>query len=506
MDELTISDILELYETRGLTAVELVKSYMQRIKNYDKNPNGLSLNSIIELNADALTIASELDEYYRLNGVKGILHGIPILVKDNIDTAGSMQTTAGSLALTGNNRDADAFVVSLLREQGGIILGKTNLSEWANYRGKWSTSGWSSMGGQTRNPYDLLRTPCGSSSGTAVAIAANFAPVGIGTETDGSIICPSSINGIVGLKPSIGLVSRSGIIPIGKSQDTAGPMTRTVKDAAILLTAMVGKDESDRTTLDSPILNYILEGSIDRLDGMVIGVIRNFTKFNQKISDLFDSILPFFKDLGAELVDQSDDDRIKGKHPIDLKLLEGLSEAESTVLSYEFKQGLNQYLSTVNGNIQTIENVIEFNTANKKETLLHFGQEYFEYALSKGDLQSEAYLKAIQLYDEYRTKFDTEFSRHNLDAVILPSTGPAWLIDHVNGDNYAGGFSSSIAAITGYCSISLPMGYINGLPVGLSIISGKFQEKKILTIAHAFENATKIRIPPDLETTMQLGK
>jgi len=496
---MTIAEMQARMAAGAENAKGLVEAYLKRIRQVDER--GPALNAVMELNPDALATAAELDAERRQRGPRGPLHGIPLLFKDNIDTAGKMMTTAGSLALQGSIATSDAFVVGRLREAGVVILGKANLSEWANFRSTRSTSGWSSRGGQTRNPYALDRNPSGSSSGSDVATAANLCAGAIGTETDGSIISPSSRCGIVGIKPTVGLVSRSGIVPIAHSQDTAGPMARTVADAAILLGAMTGIDPRDAVTEGS---RGRAEGDYTRflepdgLRGARIGVARNFFGFDDRVDGIMKQALGVMTELGAELVD-----------PVNLPTVTQMRETENQVLLFEFKHDLNQYLAGLAAAmpVHSLEELIAFNERNRERVMPHFGQECLIQAQEKGPLTSDAYLSALEANRVLsRDKgIDSALSEHRLDALIAPSGGAAGLTDLVNGDPRGGGGSSSIAAVAGYPSITLPAGYVRGLPVGLSFFAGAYQEARLITLAFAFENATRVRRPPDFASTVDLG-
>ncbi|HNP63981.1 MAG TPA: amidase [Woeseiaceae bacterium] len=484
------ADIAELHDQlqRGaLRSEQLVEWYLERIESIDRA--GPSLNAIIEINPDALSIARALDDEWQSSGPRGPMHGIPVLLKANIDTADSMSTTAGSLALTGHVPPADAFVVKRLRDAGAVILGKTNLSEWANFRSTRSSSGWSSAGGQTLNPYDTRRTPCGSSSGSAVAVAANLATVSVGTETNGSIVCPASINGIVGIKPTLGLISRSGIIPIAHSQDTAGPMGRTVRDAAILLTAMTGIDPDDPATLNAEVRHdYSANLTADAMNGKRVGVVRGWYGEGRHpdVDASFEASIETIRDAGAII---ADDISLDG---------DGLRAAENEVLLYEFRSDLDRYLESSGAPLKSLSALIAFNRANADTVMPFFGQEVFVQAQDKGALTDPAYLDALETSKRIaRTAIDNAIVEHELDVLIVPTNGPAWMIDHVNGDNFSIG-SSSWAAISGYPSITVPAGFADGLPLGLTFISSPWNEKQLIEIAHAFEQATRVRKPPEL--------
>ena len=493
MQEYTIAELQEQMRTGTLTAVELTRQYLERIELIDRA--GPRLNSVIEINPDALEIAARLDQERADGRVRGPLHGIPIILKDNIDTADRMTTTAGSLALEGWTPPADAFLVANLREAGVVLLGKANLSEWANFRSSHSVSGWSSRGGQVRNPYALDRSPCGSSSGSAVAVAANLCAAAVGTETDGSVICPSHTNGIVGIKPTLGLVSRSGIIPIAHSQDTAGPMARTVADAAALLGAMAcssvsGDDPRDPATADAfgrAFSDYTAFLDPHGLRGARIGVARNFFGFNTHADALIETCLEALKAQGAELVD-----------PVTLEL-DDLGKTEVEVLLYEFKADLNAYLSGVReGYPRDMAALIEFNQANRERVMPIFGQERMEQAQAKGPLTEEAYKEALAAnLRRTRTEgIDRVLAEHNLVAIVAPSGDPAWLVDTINGDAPGGGGCTSPAAVAGYPHITVPAGLARGLPVGLSFFGAAWSEPVLLRLAYAFEQATKFRRPP----------
>jgi amidase len=500
MREMTIAEHQEKMQSGEVTARAITEMYLERIEELDRQ--GPALNAVIELNPDALEIADALDAEREETGARGPLHGIPVMLKDNIDTADRMWTTAGSLALAGSIAPQDSFVAQRLREAGAIILAKTNLSEWANFRGDHSTSGWSSRGGQTLNPYALDRNPCGSSSGSAVAVAANLCSVAIGTETDGSIICPSQTNGIVGIKPTLGLVSRSGIIPIAHSQDTAGPMARTVTDAAVLLGALTGADPRDPATEESrgkSHTDYTQFLDPKGIRGARIGVARNFFGFNARVDQIMEACVEEIARLGAEIVDPTNIDAAK-------ELKE--AETEFEVLLYEFKADLNKYLAGLGPNapVHSLADVIEFNERHRESVMPYFGQEAMLMAEEKGPLTSEEYLRALETNHRLsRTEgIDATLQEHQLDAIVAPSGGPAWLTDWVNGDHHSGG-SSSPAAIAGYPNITVPAGYIFGLPVGISFFGGAYQEPTLIRLAFAFEQATLVRQPPRFRSTADLG-
>ncbi|MCE7745535.1 MAG: amidase [Candidatus Heimdallarchaeota archaeon] len=497
MKEYSISEIQKLMTDGKLTAKQLVKKYLERINKIDKS--GPTINSIIELNPDALKIAENLDQVRKEDNSLGPLHGIPILIKDNIATADNMMTTAGSLALEGFRSTRDAFIVQKLRAAGAIILGKTNLSEWANFRSTRSTSGWSSRGGQARNPYVLDRSPCGSSSGSATAVAANLCSVSIGTETDGSIVCPAHVNSVVGVKPSIGLVSRTGIIPISHNQDTAGPIARTVEDAAILLNAMVGVDKEDAQSItnekDIP-TDYTEFLDIDGLKDARIGVARNFFGKNELVNQVIDKAIEKMEKAGAIIIDK-----------LMLESVKELREPEYEVLLYDFKNDLNEFLEKFvpEGFPQTMKEIIEFNEKNKEKVMPYFGQEHFKRAEERGPLTDEVYKEALEKCHKYSREegIDLAIKENKLDAIIAPTGGPAWPMDLVNGDHFTGG-SSSLAAVAGYLNITVPVGYVFGLPIGLSFFSGAFQEPTLLKITYAFEQLTKVRKPPSYLKTLEI--
>ncbi|HJS19501.1 MAG TPA: amidase, partial [Anaerolineales bacterium] len=491
LPEWTIVDLQEKMESGELTARRLAELYLARIDAVDKN--GPYINSVIELNPDALEIADTLDAERKAGKTRGALHGIPILIKDNIDTHDRMQTTSGSLALEGNLAEKDAFLVKQLRKAGALILGKTNLSEWANFRGKRSTSGWSSRGGLTRNPYALDRTACGSSSGSGAAVAANLCAAAVGTETDGSIICPAQTNGIVGIKPTLGLVSRSGIIPIAHSQDTAGPMARTVADAALLLGAMTGVDGRDSATRLSrkrSSSNYTRFLDLDGLNGARIGVARNMAGTNPRILKIFDFCIEVLKKLGATVVD-----------PADVLNFDKFGKTEMDVLHYEFKADLNKYLKSLSEGapVRSMQDVIRFNEENRDRVMPYFGQEHMITAQETPSLRAQKYRDALTKNLMYaRTKgIDATLRKHKLDAIVVPSGGPAWMIDLINGDSSNWDMeSTSPAAVAGYPHITVPAGYVFGLPVGLSFFGKAWQESTLIKFAYAFEQATQLRRTP----------
>ena len=498
--EWTISELQEKMEPGELTARRLAELYLERISEIDKD--GPYINSVIELNPAALEIADTLDTERKEGKTRGPLHGIPILIKDNIDTADRMQTTAGSLALEGHIAAKDAFIVKQLRKAGALILGKTNLSEWANFRGKHSVSGWSSRGGLTRNPYALDRSASGSSSGSGAAVAANLCVAAVGTETDGSITSPAQTNGIVGIKPTLGLLSRSGIIPIAHSQDTAGPMARTVADATVLLGAMTGIDTQDPATRLSKkrsFTNYTKFLDRDGLNGARIGVARNMAGTNPRIIKIFEHCIEVMKHLGAVIVD-----------PADVPNFDKFSKTEMDVLHYEFKADLNKYLRSVNGTerVHSLEDVIKFNEENSHRVMPYFGQEHMITAQEKKSLREKKYRDALakNLRLARKEGIDAAMRKHKVDALIVPTGGPAWLIDLVNGDAINWDMeSTSPPAVAGYPHITVPAGYIFGLPVGISFIAQAWQEPTLIKFAYAFEQATQFRRQPRYLPTANLN-
>jgi len=489
-----ISELQDRMNEGTLTSVELVAFYVQRIAEIDRA--GPKLGAVIELNPDAFAIAAELDQERRQSGPRGSMHGIPVLLKANIDTGDKMETTAGSQALLGHRAPDDAFHVNALRDAGAVILGKTNLSEWANFRAESSSSGWSSIGGQTRNPYSLDRNPCGSSSGSGVAVAAGLVAVAIGTETDGSVVCPAGINGIVGIKPTVGLVSRDGIIPIAHTQDTAGPMARTVRDAAILLTAMSRKDPEDPAAAGHPGLKDYAAGlDAGALEGRRIGVWRTYygADENPRVAAIFDEVVAILGQLGATVVD-----------PVELEMPDEVYDGEYEVLLYEFKADLNRYLagSGVDPSVDSLAELIEFNRANTEQVMPWFGQEAFEKAEDKGPLSEPAYREALETSHIRVAKLiDTLVESHDLDAIIAPTNGPSWVTDWVNNDRFSLS-SSSPAAISGYPAVTIPMGEIHGLPVGVTLMGAPYTEKKLIGLAYALEQKLQARRNPRFRESM----
>jgi amidase len=484
-------------ESGALTARSIAEKYLARIRDVDKQ--GPAINSVIELNPDALAIADALDKERKAKGARGPLHGIPILIKDNIDTADRMTTTAGSLALVGSTPSRDSFVAQKLRAAGAVILGKTNLSEWANFRSTKSTSGWSGRGGQTRNPYALDRNPCGSSSGSGAAVAANLSLAAVGSETDGSVVCPSSANSLVGIKPTLGLVSRSGIIPIAHSQDTAGPMARTVTDAAILLGALTGVDPRDAITGASrgkARNDYTQFLDANGLRGARIGVARKFFGFSEKVDKLMTTAIEAMKANGAVIID-----------PADIATTGKFDDSEFEVLLYEFKADLNAYLAGLGPKapVRSLKEIIEFNERNREKEMPYFGQDILVKAEAKGPLTSAAYRKALARNHQLsRTEgIDAVMLKHRLDAMIAPTGGPPWPIDLINGDHFTGGFSTP-AAVAGYPHITVPAGYVHGLPVGISFFARAYSEPVLIKLAYAFEQVTKMRRAPQFLATADL--
>lgn len=489
LEEVTITELQNGLQSGKYSARSLVKKYLDRIDDLDKN--GPALNSVIELNPDAMSIAETLDNERKAGRVRGPLHGIPILIKDNIDTADRMMTTAGSLALLSSRPAQDAVVAKKLREAGVVIIGKTNLSEWANFRSSHSSSGWSGRGGQTQNAYALDRNPCGSSSGSGVAPAANLCAAAIGTETDGSVVCPSSANSLVGIKPTVGLISRSGIIPISHSQDTAGPMARTVSDAAILLGALTGVDANDSVTRSSTgksFTDYTQFLNRDGLRGARLGVARKYFGFSDRVDKLMNDRIADLKKLGAVIVD-----------PADIPTSGKFDDSELEVLLYEFKADLNAYLGRLGTSspVHSLKEVIAFNEKNREREMPYFGQDLFIKAEAKGPLTEKKYLQALQKNHLLsRTQgIDFIMRKHRLDAMIAPTGGPAWPTDWVNGDHFTGGYSSA-SAVAGYPHITVPAGYVFGLPVGISFFGAAWSEPKLIKYAYAFEQATRARRPP----------
>ena len=492
LDEETISSLADKLSSGTYSSEQLIKLYMHRIEAIDKK--GPRLNSIIELNPDALSIAKIMDLELKSNKRRGPLHGIPVLIKDNIDTVDKMQTTSGSLALVGNIASKDAFIVTKLREAGAIILGKTNLSEWANFRSSKSCSGWSSRGGQTKNPYFLDHNPCGSSSGSGVAVAANLCVVSVGTETDGSIVCPASVSGVVGIKPTVGLVSRTGIIPISKTQDTAGPMARTVKDAAILLGVLASIDTNDAITEESNgkgYKDYTKFLDIDALKGMRIGIEKKPQGDNKYVNSLLDETLNLLKKKGAILIEIEYQDQINA-----------LRGAEFDVLQYEFKAGLNKYLSSGNAKVKSLKEVIAFNNDNEDSAMPYFKQELLESSSAKKSLNDKKYLEAYEKSHIGSKKIlDTIFSNYKLDAICGITMGPTCSIDIIYGDRWGDYSLTAPAAMSGYPHMTVPCGAVYDLPVGLSFFGTAYTEDKLIAIAYAYEQTSKKRVKPEFKMT-----
>lgn len=496
LKETSIKQLSDAYAKGTMSIEQVVQQYLDRIKLIDKE--GPALNSIIEVNPDALAEARASDQELKNGSSRGPLHGIPIMLKDNIDTAGKMMTTAGSWALEGNYPEKHSWVAQKLVDAGAILIAKTNLSEWANFRSYKSSSGWSGRGGQTKNPYITDRNPCGSSSGSGVAVSANLCAAAIGTETNGSVVCPSSINGIVGIKPTIGLVSRAGIVPIAHSHDTAGPMARSVEDAALILGTMTGQDPLDDYTersVGKSKVDYTSFLDPNSLKGKRLGRATQFNQFHPEVNKLVDQAIRVMEDLGATVVEMDKDD------------LNGNSGDDAfQVLLYEFKHDLNKYFEGCTSDIpvRSMEELREFNEKNADREMPYFGQELVIEAQAKGDLNSEEYKKALEhvLRANGPEGIDRVMEKYELDAIIAPTTGPSWPTDWVNGDNYPGG-SSSPAARSGYPNITVPMGFVHGLPVGISIFAEAFSEPKLISLAYAYEQATKHRAAPEFLSTFK---
>lgn len=489
LDEITISELQDGMKSGRFTSQSLVEKYTDRIHEIDKQ--GPSLNSVIELNPDAPSIAAALDRERQEKGPRGLMHGIPVLIKDNIGTADRMMTTAGSLALVGAKPPKDSFVAQRLRAAGAVILGKTNLSEWANIRSSHSTSGWSGRGGLTKNPYALDRNPCGSSSGTGAGVSANLAACGIGTETDGSIVCPSSSNGLAGIKPTVGLISRSGIIPISHSQDSAGPMCRTLRDAATMLGALTGVDPEDPATAASAgkaYTDYTQFCDPNSLKGARIGVARKYFGFSDAVDALMEQSLDVLRTQGATMVD-----------PADIATFGKFDETELLVFMYELKADLNAYLAGLGptASVKTLQEIIEFNDRNRQQEMPYFGQDLFLKSQSKGPLTDKEYTDALAKNHQLaRTEgIDATLDKYHLDAIVAPTGGPAWLTDLINGDHVAGG-SSNAAAVAGYPNVNVTAGYLWGLPVGISFFGRAWSEPTLIKLAYSFEQATKARQAP----------
>jgi len=491
LEGLSVDDLQKKMESGEWTSRAITQMYLDRIEQIDRN--GPALNSIIEINPDALAIADALDKERKDKKLRGPLHGIPVLLKDNINTGDKMQTTAGSLALEGNIASSDAYVVKKLREAGAVILGKTNLSEWANFRSTRSSSGWSSRGGQTKNPYILDRSPCGSSSGSAVAVAADLCVLSVGSETDGSVACPASMNGVVGIKPTVGLVSRSGIIPISKTQDTAGPFGKTVRDAAILLGGMTGEDAADAVTKESlgkSKQDYTAYLNVNGLKGKRIGIEKTFLHKHEGVDALLQKAIDQMKSQGATIVEVE----FMSKY-------DELNDEEFTVLKYEFKDGLNQYLASSNIKMKSMEDVMRFNKENQATAMPYFKQEIMDSSQVLAGLENIKYQEALTKLHTIRKFIDDLMTENKLDALCGPATGAAWCIDLINGDQWTGYGAYGPAATTGYPSITLPMGMLSELPIGISFFGRAYDEPGLLAIAYSYEQATKHRASPKYIST-----
>lgn len=495
VEELTLADIAVAFADGRLTSRRLTQMYLERINSLDRH--GPALGAVIEINPHALDIADALDRERQSRGSRGPLHGVPLLIKDNVETADRMMTTAGSLALDGWYAGKDAPLVARLRAAGAVILGKSNLSEWANFRSSHSSSGWSGRGGQTRNPYALNRTPSGSSSGSAVAVSANLCAVAVGTETDGSIVSPASINGIVGLKPTVGLVSRTGIVPISHSQDTAGPLARSVRDAALLLGLMAGPDPADPAGAaggDRFISDYSRYLDNDGLRGARLGIARRYFAESAPLNGFLDDCIAALKRAGATIVD-----------PADLPMHGAAAAAEQEVLLYEFKTDLNAYLARLPGHfpVRSLADLIRFNDTHAAREMPLFDQELLRQAQAKGSLDEAAYqdARATCLTATRAGGIDAVLCEHNLDAIVTLTSGPAWLIDAVNGDSDTGGCSSP-AAVAGYPHITVPAGLYRGLPVGLSFFGAAFSEAKLIKLASGFEHTANGRRVPQFSPSI----
>jgi len=498
LDEATINDLQTGMSSGKYTARSLTQKYLDRIAEIDKN--GPGIHSVIEINPDALAIAAALDDQRKAARLRGRLHGIPVLIKDNIDTHDRMMTTAGSLALAGSIPLQDSFVAKKLRDAGAVIIGKTNLSEWANFRSSHSSSGWSGRGGQTKNPYVLDRNPCGSSSGTGAAIAANLAAIGVGTETDGSVVCPSNANSLVGIKPTLGLVSRAGIVPIAHSQDTAGPMCRTVTDATILLGALTGVDPRDSATnaaSGKSFADYTKSLDVNGLKGARIGVHRKAFGFNDAVDKVMKDAIDIIKTRGATVVD-----------PADIPTQGKFDDSELEVLLYEFKADLNAYLASLGPRapVKSLKEIIDFNEQFRDREMPYFGQDLLIKAQGKGPLTEKAYRDALAKNHRLTRKEGIDFvmDKNKLDALIAPTGGPPWPTDWVNGDHFTGGYSSA-SAVAGYPHITVPAGYVFGLPVGISFFGRAWSEPALIKFAYAFEQATRARRTPEFLPTARLS-
>jgi amidase len=495
LSEKSVADLQTEMQSGNYTSKQITQLYIDRIHEIDRGENGL--NAVLEINPDAIEIASILDRERMSGKIRGPLHGIPILIKDNIDSGDKMSTSAGSLALKDSKAKQDAFIVNKLREAGAVLLGKTNLSEWANFRSLRSSSGWSSRGGQTRNPYYLDRNPCGSSAGSGVAVSASLCAIAIGTETNGSIVCPSSSNGVVGIKPTVGLWSRSGIIPISKTQDTAGPMARTVADAAALLGPLTGVDDNDDITSESTgktFTDYTKFLDAEGLKGKKIGILRDAFGINEKVDSIMEKSISILKSKGAEVIDS-----------IKIDNSNKFGSASFALLQFEFKDGLNKYLAGLGSEspIKSLEELINFNEENRDECMPYFEQEILILSEQRESLASEKYKEVLEKVIRLARQegLDVTLSKFDLDAIVAPTGSPAWPIDLINGDHFSLS-SSSPAARSGYPNITVPAGNVNGLPVGISFFSGPYQEPKLISIAYAFEQASNARIVPQLLPTL----
>ena len=496
LDEMTVADLQSAMAAGRMTAHSITQQYIDRIQALDRT--GPTLRAVLEINPDALSIADALDRERKAGKVRGPLHGIPILIKDNIDTADRMTTTAGSYALAGSIALQDATIAAKLRAAGAILLGKTNLSEWANFRSTHSSSGWSGRGGQARNPYVLDRNPCGSSSGSGASVSANMCAVAIGTETDGSIVCPSSANGIVGIKPTLGLVSRAGIVPIAHSQDTAGPMTRTVRDAAILLNVLAGVDPRDPATSSSSTRNqtdYTTFLDANGLRGARIGVARTkFFGYSDVTDKLVNDAIDAMKANGAVIVD-----------PANIETAGKFDESEFDVLLYEFKTDLNNYLASLGPKapVKSLQDIIAYNDKHKDQEMPFFGQEIMIQAQAKGALTEKKYLDelASNLKMSRTDGIDATMDKYKLDAIVAPTGGPAWTTDLINGDHFSGA-SSTPAAVAGYPNINVPAGFSHGLPVGISFFGRAYSEPTLIKLAYSYEQSTKHRRAPQFIPTL----
>ncbi len=495
LNEVSVKMLQQKMESGEFTAEQITQLYLDRIEAIDKN--GPKLNAVLEVNPEALSIAKALDEERSAGNVRGPLHGIPVLIKDNIGTADQMMTTAGAQAMMGNIAPKDAYIVKKLREAGVVLLGKTNLSEWANFRSTRSSSGWSSRGGQCHNPYILDRNPCGSSSGSGIAASANLCAIAIGTETNGSIVCPSSANGLVGIKPTVGLWSRSGIIPISFTQDTAGPMARTVADAATLLGACTGVDANDSKTANSQgkfYQDYTQFLKADALNGARIGIMRPYMGFHEDVDAELEAAFEAMRKKGATLVEIDEE-------PAEWK---GLGAAGYEVLLYEFKDGVNKYLQTASPDsaVKTVKDIIEFNKANADKAMPYFKQEILEEAAKRGNLNTQEYKDFVaKTVSQSRKGIDRLLRELDIEAIVAPTGGPAWCTNLINGDHFGGG-SSSPAARAGYPNISVPGGFVHGLPIGLSFFGTAFSEPTLIKLVYAFEQATKVRKAPEFVSSL----